>query len=98
MAKATDKREHLSGAFLTVLESRSMMIMAGSVAANKQAWHWNKSRDLKSYPQAGSTEGKTGPGLVDFEISKPTSSHTPSNLPRRSHLLISPTQFQQLET
>lgn len=30
------------------------------------------------------------PGLVDFEISKPTSSDTPSNLPRRSHLLISP--------
>lgn len=39
MAKAAYKREHLSGAFLTVLESGSLMITAGSMAAGEQARH-----------------------------------------------------------
>lgn len=59
MAKATYKRKCLSGAFLTVLESGSLMIMAGSVAAGEQAWHWSKSRELKSDPQVEGREGKT---------------------------------------
>lgn len=88
MTQATYKRENLIGAFLT--DSESMMIMAGSMTAGKQAWHWSKSREITSYPQVRSREGKTGPALEAFEISKPTPGDTPSHLPRRPHLLIFP--------
>lgn len=48
MSKAIYKRKHFLKGLLIVLESESMIIMAGSVAAGQQAWFQSSSYKLTS--------------------------------------------------
>lgn len=59
MTKATYKRKHLLWGLLSISEGGSMTILAGSMAANRQAWHWGSSWELTSDPQAASREKET---------------------------------------
>jgi hypothetical protein len=52
VTKAIYKRKHLIGDLFTVSERESMTIMAGSMAAGRQAWCWSSSRELTSYLEA----------------------------------------------
>ena len=43
MPNATYKRKQLIEGSITVSEGESMTIVAGNMAADRQAWHWSSS-------------------------------------------------------
>lgn len=97
------KKKDLTGGLLIVSKGESVIIMTGSMAADK-AWHW--SSDESSYlihcqeaeRGRGGGRGRGGRGrgkrldlMWNFETSKPNPSNTPAvHIPTRPHLIIPP--------